>query len=760
MRRSWIGVVWAACGVLSLSASGAPVVDASGSFGLSMGSGDLLSFSTHAAVFPAILPPTAPNMGESKADSEADVEVAGQRSSGACCLPSGMCIEVSQDRCLALSGVYQGDSIECGDVSCPPPAKGSIVGWGSNTWGQCNAPDPNVDFVAVAGTFDTTLGLKGDGSIVAWGGCAGDRCNVPEPNSDFIAVETGTEHCLGLKSDGSIVAWGFNTDGCCDVPEPAPEDPPFVFVGIAAGYSHSLGLKDDGSIMAWGSNAYGECDVPETNADFVAVAAGERHSLGLKADGSIVGWGFNGYGQCDVPGPNSDFVAVAGGGFHSLGLKSDGSIVAWGRNENGECDVPEPNAGFVRIAGGGEHSLGMKFDGSIVAWGWNPEGECDVPEPNGDFTAIAGGNYYSLGIQPFGACCALDGSCAETTPSECWGEWQGAGTTCDPDTCWQPPIGACCDTNGVCAENAAWECYGGNGFWLGAGTTCDPNPCVIGACCLQDGSCVDVPEGTCVAPWGDYQSGSNCASTICPEPVAWRQWYHPTDDTFVSQKEPNGNRGSAERMDVRNKAGGPSSDWERDALMRFDISDIPQFTPIKAATLHLYYHDYWDNDPAGRELTCHRVTDDWHESDVTWNSRPSYVSDPTSGCTVPNEYGWMQWDVTSDVQAFVNGQASDYGWQIMDPNDWAAVNIPITRFRTRDAGEEQWPYLEVCFGPPLPGDCNGDGTLNIMDLALFLNAINGPDAPPGAGCEAGDCDCDYDIDLADFAVFAQAFYAP
>jgi len=234
---------------------------------------------------------------------------------------------------------------------------GEIVAWGYNGAGQCDVPEPNEGFIAVAGGDSYSLGLKADGSIAAWGRNDANQCNVPEPNTGFVSVAGGDSHSLGLKADGSIVAWGYNLYGQCDVPEPNAG-----FIAVAGGGHHSLGLKADGSIVAWGWNFYGQCNVPEPNEDFIAVAGGNRHTLGLKAAGPIAAWGQNNEGQCNVPLPNEDFIAVAGGVYHSLGLKADGSIVAWGLNNYGQCTVPLPNEGFVAVTGGGWHSLGLKTE--------------------------------------------------------------------------------------------------------------------------------------------------------------------------------------------------------------------------------------------------------------------------------------------------------------------------------------------------------------------------------------------------------------
>jgi hypothetical protein len=285
-----------------------------------------------------------------------------------------------------------------------PSAVGEIVVWGYNYSGECDVPQPNTDFVAIAAGSNHSLGLKQNGSIVAWGYNYSGQCDVPSPNTGFKAIAAGSDHSLGLKTDGSIVAWGWNRFGQCDVPAPNTG-----FKAIAAGSDHSLGLKQNGSIVAWGWNGSGQCDVPAPNTGFKAIAAGYSHSLGLKQDGSIAAWGLNkdfmgNYkGQCDVPSPNTDFTAIAAGVWHSLGLKKDGSIVALGYNEYGQYNVPSPNTGFISIAAGWWHSLGLKQDGSVVVWGYNYSGEYSVPSPNTGFSSIAAGWGHSLGLKKVNA---------------------------------------------------------------------------------------------------------------------------------------------------------------------------------------------------------------------------------------------------------------------------------------------------------------------------------------------------------------------
>jgi hypothetical protein len=312
---------------------------------------------------------------------------------GSCCAHDEVAsCTVTTEAACAVPGTWHPEWPTCTPNQCFDG--GMVVAWGDDGNGQCEVPSPNRGFVAVAGGWYHSLGLKSDRTIVAWGANWAGQCDVPAPNADFVAVAGGYRHSLGLKSDGTIVAWGDNSSGQCSVPPPNAG-----FVGVAGGGDHSLGLKSDGTIVAWGANYFGQCDVPLPNAGFVTVARGGDHSLGLRSDSTIAAWGDNYYGQCDVPAANAGFVAVAGGFYHNLGLKSDGTIVAWGANFSGQCNVPAPNTGFVAAAGGGAHSLGLKSDGTISAWGDDDHGQCDIPSPNAGFVAVAAGSLHSLGLK-------------------------------------------------------------------------------------------------------------------------------------------------------------------------------------------------------------------------------------------------------------------------------------------------------------------------------------------------------------------------
>jgi alpha-tubulin suppressor-like RCC1 family protein len=109
--------------------------------------------------------------------------------------------------------------------------EGTVIAWGTNTSGQCDVPEPNGGFVAVAAGWISSLGLKSDGTVVAWG----DNTYVPSPNAGYVAISAcGNGYSL-LRDDGSVAAWGpFGSS----VPEPNTGH-----IAVAAGFNHALVVR-------------------------------------------------------------------------------------------------------------------------------------------------------------------------------------------------------------------------------------------------------------------------------------------------------------------------------------------------------------------------------------------------------------------------------------------------------------------------------------------------------------------------------------
>lgn len=108
---------------------------------------------------------------------------------------------------------------------------------------------------------------------------------------------------------------------------------------------------------------------------------------------------------------------------------------------------------------------------------------------------------------------------AMCTPS---GDWNIRASYCSASGA---QIGACCLPDGSCLENIGdGTCGGLGGVFQGNGSTCPVGGCpvLIGACCDPvSGACSNgLLEGDCLAGGGTFQGeGTTCTANPCPEPM-------------------------------------------------------------------------------------------------------------------------------------------------------------------------------------------------------------------------------------------------
>lgn len=170
---------------------------------------------------------------------------------------------------------------------------------------------------------------------------------------------------------------------------------------------------------------------------------------------------------------------------------------------------------------------------------------------------------------------------------------------------------------------------------------------------------------------------------------------YPTDDTQIRHRHPDDILGAHDVLKTLNEYGlYGSSGWSVDTLIRFDIPSILSNAQI-ISTLYLFYQSWGDTNPRGRPLNIYRITSEWDEDTCNWNNQPSYTYSSTSTSIIPSTPGiWMKWDVTNDVDSFLSGNVTNYGWMITDETYWGQPDIPRTRFWAKEHGR-LIPYLKI-----------------------------------------------------------------
>jgi len=257
----------------------------------------------------------------------------GNNSTGQSAVP----VAVIQDGVLSgkvVTGIAAGS-----DHSLALCSDGTVVAWGSDSYGQLGNNSTNLSYVpvtvmqngvlsgktvtAIAAGFNYSLALCADGTLAAWGGdndyqlgADGFIGQSAVPIAVFqsgalsgktvTAICAGEDHNLVLCSDGTLATWGYNGASANIVPTAIVQTSgPLAgrtVVAIRAGADHDLALCSDGTLATWGDNFYGQLGVNSTNASSLPVlvststlAAGEgfasvssgssaNHTLALVAE--------------------------------------------------------------------------------------------------------------------------------------------------------------------------------------------------------------------------------------------------------------------------------------------------------------------------------------------------------------------------------------------------------------------------------------------------------------------------------------------
>jgi hypothetical protein len=165
-------------------------------------------------------------------------------------------------------------------------------------------------------------------------------------------------------------------------------------------------------------------------------------------------------------------------------------------------------------------------------------------------------------------------------------------------------------------------------------------------------------------------------------------------DAVVQQDAATSNFGTSGSIDVTTAQGA-----NHRAYVRFDLTRcspaVPATAAVTVATLRLYAAGV----PSGscRTEDVYRATASWVESTLTWNNQPfgTSLNNPPqaqrsasinvgkSPCANTSA-GYVSVDVTSDIQAFAAGTATNNGWMIRDDVEDASQSDGST-FLAKDA---------------------------------------------------------------------------
>jgi hypothetical protein len=169
---------------------------------------------------------------------------------------------------------------------------------------------------------------------------------------------------------------------------------------------------------------------------------------------------------------------------------------------------------------------------------------------------------------------------------------------------------------------------------------------------------------------------------------------NPAADSYVSNGllQGDSNFGTATELHV---SGGAT---DKRTFARFAVIGagcVPSGAEVKSAKLRFVLTTAPGQ---SRTYVANRVSASWAEGTITWNNQPAVgvssgnvVTGTTTGVT-------LEWTVTTDVQAFASGTATNNGWRIADTDESGLVGSQEGRFNSREAASSK-PELVVVYYP-------------------------------------------------------------
>ncbi len=214
---------------------------------------------------------------------------------------------------------------------------GSIVEWDAE--GNTSFPHTptGTGFRDIVASNNYYVAIKADGSLIYWKYSSSG--SLSEESYSAVAVDSGI--VLAVKTDSTIDVWGWPI---------ADTFPGNDYKDVAVGDWHCVALKNDGSLEG---GCYSGDFVPSGN-DYQAITANSAGGLALKNDGSLVAWSHYSSEQPDVPAGN-DFVAIASGMDFSMALRSNGTVAIWGNSTAEDSEVNSCSS-IVTAIGAGQRS--------------------------------------------------------------------------------------------------------------------------------------------------------------------------------------------------------------------------------------------------------------------------------------------------------------------------------------------------------------------------------------------------------------------
>jgi hypothetical protein len=193
----------------------------------------------------------------------------------------------------------------------------------------------------------------------------------------------------------------------------------------------------------------------------------------------------------------------------------------------------------------------------------------------------------------------------------------------------------------------------------------------------------------------------------------------PTDNTYVSSREPASNFGGVYAFAIENSTI-LSNTWEEVAWLKFDLSTVPKDASIVNASLQLYTYTVSETTNI-QAYYC--PNNSWSEWNITYSNSPSYDITPIDSETVASPSQTYNWNVTQAVENALHNNA-DAVTIVLGQQD-QSTKISYVAFNSREnlfSNSDYSPRLAIKYNSAPSPTSTPTSTTTMPEFTLFLIA--------------------------------------
>lgn len=137
--------------------------------------------------------------------------------------------------------------------------------------------------------------------------------------------------------------------------------------------------------------------------------------------------------------------------------------------------------------------------------------------------------------------------------------------------------------------------------------------------------------------------------------------------------------------------------------LKFDLSDIPSGASVDTAVLKMKRR-FGSESTRMTSLGIIVSNGDWNSAIVNWSNKPSnWTNMGGTTYSVPATEGWKDFDITSIVQNWIDGNVNNYGIAIVGKQDYYSnAYVKFENSKSTEFIDGDDPYIEVSFTILLP----------------------------------------------------------